>query len=267
MTDFLIYFVFSVISYLLGSINTGILVSKILYNDDVRNYGSHNAGATNILRTYGKKAAAITVLGDALKGVIAILLVRLVYFCFKNAHLPDLRSVTYFAAFFAVLGHNFPVYFKFKGGKGVLTSITVIIMLDPFVGLATLVISILIMAADKIRFARFGYGCVYRGGACGIFPHRRFGICGFVRSACGSYHLPSPRKHCEACARNGIKARQEEKMNGKKIAVIGSGGWGCAVAVMLCSNGNDVTLWSWKEEERSAIEKNGETKNFCRALK
>ena len=149
MTDFLIYFAFSVISYLLGSINTGILVSKILYNDDVRNYGSHNAGATNILRTYGKKAAAITVLGDALKGVIAILLVRLVYFCFKNAHLPDLRSVTYFAALFAVLGHNFPVYFKFKGGKGVLTSITVIIMLDPFVGLATLVISILIMAATK----------------------------------------------------------------------------------------------------------------------
>ena len=142
MTDFLIYFAFSVVSYLLGSINTGILVSKILYNDDVRNYGSHNAGATNILRTYGKKAAAITVLGDALKGVIAILLVRLVYFCFKNAHLPDLRSVTYFAAFFAVLGHNFPVYFKFKGGKGVLTSITVIIMLDPFVGLATLVISL-----------------------------------------------------------------------------------------------------------------------------
>lgn len=149
MTDFLIYFAFSVVSYLLGSINTGILVSKILYNDDVRNYGSHNAGATNILRTYGKKAAAITVLGDALKGVIAILLVRLVYFCFKNAHLPDLRSVTYFVAFFAVLGHNFPVYFKFKGGKGVLTSITVIIMLDPFVGLATLVISILIMAATK----------------------------------------------------------------------------------------------------------------------
>ena len=149
MTDFLIYFAFSVVSYLLGSINTGILVSKILYNDDGRNYGSHNAGATNILRTYGKKAAAITVLGDALKGVTAILLVRLVYFCFKNTHLPDLRSVTYFAAFFAVLGHNFPVYFKFKGGKGVLTSITVIIMLDPFVGLATLVISILIMAATK----------------------------------------------------------------------------------------------------------------------
>lgn len=56
-------------------------------------------------------------------------------------------------------------------------------------------------------------------------------------------------------------------MNGKKIAVIGSGGWGCAVAVMLCANGNDVTLWSWKEEERSAIEKNGENKEFLPGVK
>lgn len=149
MTDFLIYFAFSVISYLLGSINTGILVSKILYNDDVRNYGSHNAGATNILRTYGKKAAAITVLGDALKGVTAILIVRAAYLCLKSAPLPDERSVTYAAAFFAVLGHNFPVFFGFKGGKGVLTSITVIIMLDPFIGVMTLIVSVLIMAATR----------------------------------------------------------------------------------------------------------------------
>lgn len=149
MTDFSVYFIFAAVSYLLGSINTGILVSKILYNDDIRSYGSHNAGATNILRTYGKKAAAITVVGDALKGVAAIFLVKLFYRIFAAFHLPDIQSVTYTAAFFAVLGHNFPLYFGFKGGKGVLTSIAVIITLDPFLGLATLLISVLIMAVTK----------------------------------------------------------------------------------------------------------------------
>lgn len=150
MTDFFVYFVSAVAAYLLGSINTGILVSKILYNDDIRKYGSHNAGATNMLRIYGKKAAFITVLGDALKGVAAVLFVKLLYALFPNGILlASEEPVTYAAAFFAVLGHNFPVYFKFKGGKGVLTSVTVIIMLDPFIGLVTLFAAILIMAVTK----------------------------------------------------------------------------------------------------------------------
>lgn len=140
--------VFAAISYLLGSINTGILVSKIFYKDDVRNHGSHNAGATNVLRTYGKKAAALTVVGDALKGVIAIV-IAIAALNFLAIEGDFKNIIIYISAFCAVIGHNFPIYFRFKGGKGVLTSVAVIIALDPVIGLVTLVIAIGIMAITK----------------------------------------------------------------------------------------------------------------------
>jgi len=140
--------IFAAVSYLIGSINTGILVSELIYKDDVRNHGSGNAGATNVLRTYGKKAALITVLGDALKGVVAVVLAMLICPVFNvDAHF--IRVIMYVSALCAVLGHNYPLYFRFKGGKGVLTSVTVIIMLDPVIGLIALVVSISIMAISK----------------------------------------------------------------------------------------------------------------------
>lgn len=140
--------IFAAVSYLIGSINTGILISHIFYKDDVRNHGSGNAGATNMLRTYGKGAALITVLGDALKGVIAVLIAMLISKRFDISH-SMVRIIMYVSALCAVLGHNYPLYFRFKGGKGVLTSVTVIIMLDPVIGLSALVISISIMAISK----------------------------------------------------------------------------------------------------------------------
>lgn len=140
--------IFAAVSYLIGSINTGILISHIFYKDDVRNHGSGNAGATNMLRTYGKGAALVTVLGDALKGVIAVLIAMLISKRFDIS--PSMvRIIMYVSALCAVLGHNYPLYFRFKGGKGVLTSVTVIIMLDPVIGLLALVISISIMAISK----------------------------------------------------------------------------------------------------------------------
>lgn len=144
----LLMLVFAAVSYLIGSINTGILVSKIFYRDDVRNHGSHNAGATNVLRTYGKKAAAITVLGDALKGVVAVYIAMI--FLNMLGILEEFKHIIiYISAFCAVLGHNYPIYFRFKGGKGVLTSVTVIIVLDPVIGLIALVCAISIMAISK----------------------------------------------------------------------------------------------------------------------
>ncbi len=140
--------VFAAISYLLGSINTGILVSKIFFKDDVRNHGSNNAGATNVLRTYGKKAAALTVVGDALKGVVAIF-IAVIALDFLAIEDSFKHIIIYISAFCAVIGHNFPIYFRFKGGKGVLTSVAVIITLDPIIGLTTLVIAIAIMAISK----------------------------------------------------------------------------------------------------------------------
>ena len=126
-----------VLGYLIGSLNFAIIYSK-LRGDDIRNHGSGNAGATNVLRTYGKLPAAIVFLLDISKGVIAILLVRSVF----DGMIYDCA-----AALGAVLGHNFPVYYKFAGGKGVATSFAVLATLHyptAIVGFLTFVIVVLI---------------------------------------------------------------------------------------------------------------------------
>ena len=150
----------AVIAYLIGSLNTSILVSKFI-GKDVRKEGSGNAGATNTLRVFGKGAAAIVVLGDALKGVIAILIARLIVGMFTAAGVIILP--VYVAAFCVVLGHNFPLYFGFKGGKGIMTSAAVIFMLDWRIGLIVFVCAIAIMAIT--RYVSLG-SCI----ACVIFP-------------------------------------------------------------------------------------------------
>lgn len=119
-----------VIGYLIGSLNFAILVSKKLGKDDVRNHGSKNAGTTNMLRTYGKKAALMTFLGDFLKAIVACSVGRL---CFGV-------EGAYIAGLFCVIGHIFPIFFKFKGGKGVATTAGVMLACD---GLTFLVILVL----------------------------------------------------------------------------------------------------------------------------
>lgn len=160
MTENLMIVICAVIAYLIGSLNTSILVSKFI-GKDVRKEGSGNAGATNTLRVFGKGAAAIVVLGDALKGVVAILIARLIVGMFTAAGV--ILIPVYVAAFCVVLGHNFPLYFGFKGGKGIMTSATVIFMLDWRIGLIVFVIAIAIMAIT--RYVSLG-SCV----ACVIFP-------------------------------------------------------------------------------------------------
>ena len=130
----LLYVLFcAVIPYLLGSISFSIIVSRLLFRKDVRNYGSHNAGMTNVLRTFGKGAAALTLAGDIGKGVAAVLLAK----WFFSAHLNDAiyyRGAiigVYLAAFFAVIGHVYPLYFGFKGGKAVSVATGTIIALEP----------------------------------------------------------------------------------------------------------------------------------------
>lgn len=144
MTSFVV-FLSAAAAYLLGSINTAILVGKCMKNIDIRDYGSKNAGTTNALRVLGKKAAAIVALGDAVKGVIAVLVSMLLCKIFNVSS----KTALYAAGLFAVLGHNFPLYFKFKGGKGVLTSIVTVIMLDPFVGTITLLFAVLVIALTR----------------------------------------------------------------------------------------------------------------------
>ncbi|MDD6484420.1 MAG: glycerol-3-phosphate 1-O-acyltransferase PlsY [Clostridiales bacterium] len=132
--------IFAVGAYLVGSVNFSILLSRLISGKDIRESGSGNAGATNMLRTYGKKMGVITLLLDVLKGVMVIALCRL----FSAS-----QSVLYIAGVCVILGHNFPVFFGFKGGKGVATSLGVVLMLDWQVGLAVLVIALAVMAFTR----------------------------------------------------------------------------------------------------------------------
>ena len=128
-------------AYLLGSINTSIIVSKIMIGDDIRNHGSGNAGATNTLRTVGKKGAVLVVVGDILKTIIAIYIGKFILNFDQNA--------VFIAGMGTVLGHNFPLYFKFKGGKGIVVSTTAMFFADPVIGLIVFVVAISIMAISK----------------------------------------------------------------------------------------------------------------------
>ena len=129
----------AVIAYFLGSLNFGVLLSKLKYRDDVRTHGSGNAGMTNMLRTYGKAAAVATFGGDALKTIIAIVI---------SALLTGMIGA-YVAGLFCVIGHNFPIYFGFKGGKGVVTAAFTVLCLDPIVFFILLVVFILVVVTTK----------------------------------------------------------------------------------------------------------------------
>ena len=138
-----------VFSYLFGSINSAIIISKLLYHDDIRKHGSGNAGMTNMLRTYGTGAAGLTLVGDMLKSALAII-VAAVFFGFNYA--PGaicLQDFCYVAGLCAVIGHIYPIYYGFKGGKGVLSTATVALILTPLPFLFLFVIFVIIVAISK----------------------------------------------------------------------------------------------------------------------
>ncbi|MDD3193149.1 MAG: glycerol-3-phosphate 1-O-acyltransferase PlsY [Oscillospiraceae bacterium] len=136
----------AVAAYLLGSVSFAVVVSKCLYHQDVRQFGSGNAGMTNILRTYGKKAAALTLAGDFFKGVAAVLIGRLIFALFG----VTVFDGAYVAGLFAILGHLYPLYFGFRGGKGILTSIGIIAVINPLVFLGLLIICLPLIFITKI---------------------------------------------------------------------------------------------------------------------
>ena len=146
-----VYIIVSVIAYLLGSISFSIIISKKMAGFDVRDKGSKNAGSTNVLRTVGKKAAIITLICDCLKGVIAILIAYIAGNIAKNL---DRALLIQLAGIFVVLGHTFPIFFKFKGGKGVATSLGVLLMVNWQIGLICLVFALILMALT--RFVSLG---------------------------------------------------------------------------------------------------------------
>lgn len=139
--------VMAIIAYLIGSINFSVILSKKMAGFDVREKGSGNAGTTNMLRSVGKKAAVITLICDILKGVVAILIAIAfgkIFSDVNGALLVQLAGVA------VILGHTFPIFFKFKGGKGVATSLGVLIMSNWQIGLICLVFALILIILTQM---------------------------------------------------------------------------------------------------------------------
>ena len=139
--------IIAIVAYLIGSINFSVILSKKMAGFDVREKGSGNAGTTNMLRSVGKKAAAITLVCDILKGVIAILIAMLMNKIFKDSNGALLVQI---AGVAVILGHTFPIFFKFKGGKGVATSLGVLIMSNWQIGLICLVFALILIILTQM---------------------------------------------------------------------------------------------------------------------
>ena len=142
-----VYIIMAIIAYLIGSVNFSIIISKKMAGFDVREKGSGNAGTTNMLRSVGKKAAAITLLCDVLKGVFAIVIAIVLGNIIKNI---DRELLLEIAGIGVVLGHTFPIFFQFKGGKGVATSLGVLILSNWQIGLICLVFALVFMILTRM---------------------------------------------------------------------------------------------------------------------
>jgi len=133
------YLLCAAVGYLLGGLNFGLIISKLKFGEDVRTQGSGNAGMTNMMRVYGTKAAAFTLLGDVLKTVFAVIIGYLVYG----------EVGAYCAALGCIFGHAYPVYFGFKGGKGVAVSAAMILCLSPLTFIILFILFAGIVASTK----------------------------------------------------------------------------------------------------------------------
>jgi len=139
--DLVYSYIVLLLAYLIGSLSFAVIVSRVMGLSDPRSYGSKNPGATNVLRSGNKLAALLTLLLDALKGYVPVALVQQ-----YGARLGFADTTIAFVGFSAFLGHLFPVFFRFQGGKGVATAAGVLLAFEPLLGLATLVTWVVIAA-------------------------------------------------------------------------------------------------------------------------
>lgn len=141
------YIIVSIIAYLLGSISFSVIFTKKLAGFDVREKGSGNAGSTNVLRTAGKKVAILTLICDILKGVVAVGIAIISGIIVEGL---DTALLVQLAAIFVVIGHTFPIFFGFRGGKGVATALGVLIIVNYQIGLICLVFALVLMAITRM---------------------------------------------------------------------------------------------------------------------
>lgn len=142
-----LWIIMGIIAYVIGSINFSVILSKKIAGFDVREKGSGNAGTTNMLRSVGKGAAALTLICDVLKGVIAIVIAIILGNIFQ---VEDKALLVQIAGVAVVLGHTFPIFFGFKGGKGVATSLGILLMTNWQIGLICLVFALVLMILTRM---------------------------------------------------------------------------------------------------------------------
>ena len=203
------------VSYLLGSINSAIIISKLVYNDDVRKHGSGNPGMTNMLRTFGKKAALLTLIGDMAKTALSILFAALFfgfyYYYGTSAH----DGFCYVAGLFSILGHVFPVYYGFKGGKGVLSTATMVLILSPIPFIVLFLLFVGLVAWTKY----VSLGAVSAAVLYPVALHATFGIIGFPESgliSLSSIIIAILVVWCHRANLQRISNRTENKISFKK---------------------------------------------------
>ncbi len=159
MTTKILCLVFTaVFCYLLGSVNSAITVCKLLKGKDIREYGSNNAGLTNVLRVFGKGPALATLLCDLAKGVVGVVICRIIVTRVVGVvFFDDKLFIGYVAGVFVMLGHIFPVFYGFHGGKGVLLTATTLLAIDPIT--CVLAVSVFALVVALTKYVSLGSIC------------------------------------------------------------------------------------------------------------
>ena len=176
---------FGVAGYLIGSVSFAVVVSRLFRLEDPRTYGSKNPGATNVLRTGNKAAAVLTLLGDAFKGWLAVMLAQSL-----SARFGIGEGTVALVGLAAFLGHLYPLFFRFQGGKGVATALGILLAFDPWLGLATLATWIIIAA-----FFRYSSLAALVSAAFAPLYHAMFWDMGVTTLAIGAMSLMLVWRH------------------------------------------------------------------------
>ena len=137
-----------IVSYLLGSVNSAVIISKRMFNDDIRNHGSGNAGFTNMMRTYGKKAAFLTLSGDISKVAVALFLTGFLFGFYYQKSI-SWNEICYLSGLCCMIGHTKPLFYRFKGGKGVLCTADMTAILAPPIFAVLILLFVALVAMSK----------------------------------------------------------------------------------------------------------------------
>jgi glycerol-3-phosphate acyltransferase PlsY len=168
------YTLVGITAYLLGSIPFGFVLVRLFLNQDIRAKGSGNIGATNVVRSGAKKLGALTFLLDACKGFVAVWLASRIFFVSGITSVP-LQNAEAIAALCAIFGHIYPVWLRFKGGKGVATAFGVFLALAPFAAVAGLLVFILVFALSKFVSLASILSAIAFPPAALLLPHAPYG--------------------------------------------------------------------------------------------